>query len=80
MRYKTQSFFNFILVTFGLYALRLMKQWTKQTKIVIKQECRIKFLKFCLEHNIVPQHLYRFHNYNINITHPNSFKKFTKVK
>jgi len=80
MRYRTQSLFNFICVTFGIYALRLMKQWTKQSKSVVKHEFRIKFLKFCLEQSIIPRHLCRFHNYKINITHPNSYKRYKKVK
>jgi len=80
MRYITHSFFKFILLTFGVYPMKLMKLWTKQRKNVIKSKYRIKFLKFCIEHNIVPQHLYQIQRHNINVKHFESIKKYNRLK
>jgi len=80
MRSITYSFFKFIFLTFGLEPVKLMKRWTKQRKIMIKNKCRIKFLKFCLEHNIVPQHLYQIQRHNINVTQFESIKKYNRLK
>jgi len=78
MRLITHSFFKFIFFTFGTFPLRFMKLWMKQRKIIIMNKC-INFLKFCIEYNIVPQHLHRIHHYNINITYFNSIKRYTQI-
>jgi len=47
---------------------------------MVMNKCRIKFLKFCLEHNIVPQHLYQMQRHTINVTHYSSIKRYKRLK
>jgi len=57
-----------------------MKLWIKHRKTMVMNKCRIRFLKFCIEHNIVPQHLYRIQCHSINVTHYRSIKRYNNLK
>jgi len=63
-------------VTFGAYALKLLKTWIKHRKLVIMSTIRIRFLKFCINNNITPQHLYFLQRHNINLSYYDSIKKY----
>jgi len=80
LRENTLSFFRFILLVFGGYTLRLMKLWIKHRKIMLKNKNRIKFLKFCIEQKLVPQHLYQIQRHNINFTHVESIRRYNRMK
>jgi len=68
MRQNTRyySFFTFISIVFGDFSLKLLKMWIKHRKIIIKSTQRIRFLKFCINNDIVTKHLYFLHRHNIN--------------
>jgi len=71
MRRNTRyySFFTFISIVFNDFSVKLLKMWIKHYKINIKCTQRIRFLKFCINNDIVPKHLYFLHRHNINLTH-----------
>jgi len=74
------NFFNFIFITFGLFPIKMMKLWIKHRKNVIKYKVRIKFLKICIQRNLIPQHLKTIYNFNINMQHFNTNNKFIVLK
>jgi len=53
--------------------------WIKQRKIIIKNTQRIKFLKFCINNNIVPKHLYFLHRHNMNLSHYSAIHKYKRL-
>jgi len=59
------TFFNFIRYTFGYYCIMLLKDWIK--KILLKSKLRLKFCKFCIHNGVVPPHLYKIHNLNLDL-------------
>jgi len=71
-------FFKFIFITFGEYALELLKLWIKQ-KTIIRSTLRIKFLKFCINNNIIPQHLCYLQSHNINLTNYCTIHKYKRL-
>jgi len=73
------SFFNYILITFGSFSLKLLKAWVKHRKDIIKNTQRIRFLKFCINNDIVPKHLYCIHQQNINLTCYKSIKRYERL-
>jgi len=73
------SFFNFIFHSFGEYSLKLLKDWMKHKKLYYKSKLRIRFYKFCIENDIVPPHLYRLHNINVELQHENSKLRFNNL-
>jgi len=84
MRQNTQFypsfFFKFTQATFGKFSLKLLKLWIKHRKIIIRNSLRIKFLKFCVRNNIIPQHLYYFYQHNINLSYYGSIIRFERLK
>jgi len=57
-RLQSSSFFKFIYNTFGSLPVQLLKGWIKNRLNIYKCKLRIRFLKFCIQFNIVPPHLY----------------------
>jgi len=50
------------------------------SKIIIKSTQRIRFLKFCINNDIVPKHLYFLHRYNINnLTHYKTHNRYERL-
>jgi len=78
MRHNTRfySFFNYILITFGSFSLKLLKEWIKHRKNIIKSTQRIRYLKFYISNDIVPKHLYFLHQHNINLTHYRALDRY----
>lgn len=79
MRHINMSFFKFVSHTFGIYSVKLMKEWINLRKINIKNRTRIFFLKGCLQSSIVPPHLTRF-KFNPHFYNCNSGEKFTYIQ
>jgi len=78
MRQNTRyySFFTFISIVFGDFSLKLLKIWIKHRKIIIKSTQRIRFLKFCINNDIISKHLYFLHRHNINLTHYKTHNRY----
>jgi len=74
------NFFNFIFITFGLFPMKMLKLWIKHRKNIIKNKARIKFLKICIQRNLIPQHLKMIYNFNINIQHSSTNNKLMVLK
>jgi len=53
--------------------------WIKQRKAIIKNTQRRKFLKFCINNNIIPKHLYFLHRRNMNLSHHNAIHKYKSL-
>jgi len=73
------SFFTYISIVFGNFSLKLLKMWIKHRKIIIKSTQRIRFLKFCINNDIVPKHLYFLHRHNINLTHYKIHNRYERL-
>jgi hypothetical protein len=71
-----QNFFNFILMTFGLLAVKSMKLWIKYHRIIIKNKIRIRFIRTCINKNITPPHLNYIANHELEFFHFRSVHKF----
>jgi len=81
MRHNTRfySFFNYISITFGSFSLKLLKEWIKHRKNIIKNTQRIRYLKFCINNDIVPRHLHFLHQHNINLTHYRALDRYRRL-
>ena len=53
----TYLFFNFIRISFGIHAVRLLKLWINLRKSCIKNRLRTEFLRKCIRSDIVPPHV-----------------------
>jgi len=75
MRYTlhqfSSSFFKYIHDFFGYNAVRLLKQWIKDNKEIIKTTLRNKYLLDCKRSNIVPKHLNNYCLFNIKFYNDN---------
>jgi len=62
MRYNycNISFFNFILYTFGLNSVLLLKKWIHHNKDLVKLKARYNYLLECKRSNLVPKHLFKY--------------------
>jgi len=54
------SFFKFIYCVFGLYNVRLLKQWVHHNHDLVKIRARNKYLLQCKMLNLVPKHLTKY--------------------
>lgn len=79
MRHTSISFFNFILMIFGDVPVKFMKLWINY-QMSIRNRVRIKFIKFCIHNDIVPQHLQFIHNSKLNFSHFSVMSKFKHLK
>jgi len=61
------SFFIFISIVFDDFSLKLFKMWIKYHKINIKSTQDVRFLKFCINNDIVPKHLYFLYKHRDDI-------------
>lgn len=80
MRHTSISFFNFILMTFGDIPVKFMKLWINYQMSIIRNRVRIKFIKFCIHNDIMPQHLQFIHNSKLNFSHFSLMSKFKHLK
>jgi len=58
--YFKLSFFNFILNTFGVFTVLMLKKWIHNNKDLIKIKARNKYLLHCKRSNLVPKHLLKY--------------------
>ncbi|XP_043473624.1 nucleoside diphosphate kinase homolog 5-like [Leptopilina heterotoma] len=54
----TPSFFNFILLNYGIYVKKLLMDWTSTRHQLATSMSRRQFLLSCRSHDIFPQHIY----------------------
>jgi len=52
--------------------------WIKHRKIIIKST-RIRFLKFCINNDIVPKHSYFLRRHNINLTRYKTHNRYERL-
>jgi len=74
------SFFNFIRNTFGSFPVKLLKEWIKHRQSIDKSRLRIRFIKSCIQHEIVPSHLYKMQHFNLHLHDHTSKSKFKEIK
>jgi len=68
MRYiQSTSFFKFIYDTFGTLPVKLLKEWKKHRLYIYKCKLRIRFIKFCIQHEITPPHLGSLQRFNVHL-------------
>jgi len=58
--FHNMSFFKFIQFVFGLYNVRILKQWVHYNYDLIKIRARNKYLLQCKSSNLVPKHLTKY--------------------
>jgi len=79
MRYS-HGFFSYINTVFGQYTTRLLKSWIKLRRALIKIRIRIIFLKFYIQHNITPPHLYNIYGAKLFLSDHRSKHRFNCSK
>jgi len=52
-----------------------MKQWIKQRKNFITNKLRMKFIKYCIQFDIIPSHLYLIKSKSV-FYHFKSYEKY----
>jgi len=73
---QSHNSFLILYVIFLVHSVKLLKLWIKHRKTIYRNRIRIRFIKFCIQHDVVPPHLYRIHNFNLNLYHHSSISKF----
>jgi len=69
------SFFKFIHVVFGLYNVRLLKQWVHHNHDLVKIRARNKYLLECKSLNLVPKHLTKYRSDKLKFYNNASIRK-----
>jgi len=64
---QSTSFFKFIYNTFGTSNVKLLKEWKKHRFNIYKCKLRIRFIKFCIQHEIIPAHLNSILHLNVHL-------------
>jgi len=78
MRYYTYfNFFNYIKFYFGLCGIRNLNNFIKINKTITNCILRIRFLKTCIKHNLVPVHLKGIQH--INLSQNSSMRRFDRI-
>jgi len=81
MRYiPSVSFFKFIHDTFGTLPVKLLKEWKKHRVNIYKCKLRIRFIKFCIQHEITPSHLSGLQRFNVHLRDQRLLAKFNGIK
>jgi len=78
MRHIT-SFFNFIRVQFGTSTCKLLKDCIKLFKMNVILRIRIRFIKACINRNIVPGHLKKLKSTDVSLFQKSSFLKLKRA-
>jgi len=69
------SFFKFIRDVFGLYNVRLLKQWVHHNHDLIKIRAGNKYLLACKSLNLVPKHLTKYRTDKLKFFNDTSIRK-----
>lgn len=80
LHYYYFNFFMFIRTTFDEYPVTLLKCWTKHRRRIIMNRIRITFLKFCIQHKIIPPHLNCIQNSKLNLFNYRSKCNFYHIR
>jgi len=78
--YQRFSFFNFIYHTFGPPTVYFMKEWIKHRLSIYKCKLRIRFLKLCIQYEVIPPHVFSLQRFNVHLRDKSSIFKFNELK
>jgi len=60
--------------------LQFLKEWKKHRLNIYKCKLRIRFIKFCIQHEIIPSHLSGLQRFNVHLQDQKLKGKFNDIK